>query len=161
MKKILVIGILLLLVGVSCKKKDKEPEEQAASFEILDENGTKLTSGMEISFNTTDQSASFGILIRNTSNEEILLQTELVEVNGTDGSQFEVCIGSCYPSMQLNTAYPLGSPYRLAAGATTADGEVHYWNHFNGPCYYVVEIYQVDGTGNKIGEAFRFKYIHN
>jgi hypothetical protein len=162
MKKIsvlLTIGLLFSLV--SCKKKEKDNDAAEARFEVMDANGTVLQSGEEFTFNGVgNPDGNMVLLVKNKTSETIELKTKLVDVSGTDGSEFQVCIGNCYPGMALNIEYPLNTSFTIAPGATTGPNDIHYENHFSGSCYYVVELYEVDASGNKVGEAFRFKYIH-
>ncbi len=158
--KVFMLLLSGLFVLASCKKEPEPEPESERRFVVMDENGNELQSGVEFNYNTTGNDANLVLLVKNETNETISLKTKLVEVNGTDGSQFEVCIGNCYPSMQLNVAYPLNGNFSVPAGGVTGPNDIHYLNHFTGNCYYTVELYETDASGNKKGEAFRFKYVH-
>ncbi len=157
---ILIVSAVLFLSG-SCNKTPTPVPEEEAHFSVYDKNMHPLENNKEFTFHTTDQSADLSIRVKNNTNRPIFIKTRLVTVSGTDGSQFEVCMGTCYPSMQLHTLYPVGQDFKIEAGETTSAHAIHYWNHYDGDCSYEVEILEVDDSGNKIGKSFKFKYIHN
>jgi len=163
MKKSLLVFAALLLIFQGCKKENPEqPEEKedTVHFKVLDFNGNALNNNEEFVFDTTGTAATLRLMIQNLTDKEIKIKTKLIETNGDNGSEFQVCIGNCYPSMQPGVEYPVNVDYVVEANSTTPPDDIHYTNFYSVPCYYKVEIYEVDDNGDKVGEAFTFKYIY-
>jgi hypothetical protein len=158
-RAVLWILAIALSTASSCKKKDKDnPSGDERNFAILDVNGTEVEDGHEFRFGTNDPTANLVLIAKNKTGETIYLKTMLTGVTGTDGSELEFCFGNCYTGMALNQAYPTGQGLEVPANSQTQPDAIHYWNHYNAPCSYTVEIFEVDASGNRIGDAFTFKY---
>ncbi len=160
MRKIWIILLALAVFSTACKKKSTGGEEQSAHFIVKDETGNTVENNHTFTFRTAaPQGGVLNLLITNTSASTIHLKTKLISVSGTSGQDMEFCFGNCYIGMEQGTAYPQNGTFDLNGNATSQPGEIHFINHFaNGQAEYTIEIYEVDNNGNRIGDAFTFKY---
>lgn len=151
------IMMLVFLTSGSCRKQPV-PAPEEAHFEVMDLSGQPLENNHVFTFSVSDSDRTVVLVIKNTTHQTVHLKTQLVEVNGTDGSQMEFCFKDCYMGMTPGTEYPLTGTLDIAALGVTPVNAVHYTDHSDGAVEYTIDIYEVDESGNKTGQAFRFKY---
>lgn len=152
-----VIIFLVFLTSGSCRKQPA-PAPEEAHFEVMDLGGQPLENNHVFTFSVSDSDRTVVLVIKNTTHQTLHLKTKLVEVSGTDGSQMEFCFKDCYMGMTPGTAYPLEGTLDIAALGVTPVNAIHYTDHSDGPAEYTIDIYEVDNSGNKTGQTFRFKF---
>jgi len=159
MKKIsLLLLVLPFLMFTKCKKDEPATPETQAHFKVTDINGVEIDNNHEFHFQLSDADRNLVLLIENTSDQTIHMKTRLVAVTGTDGSQMEFCFGNCYMGMELNKIYPEQTSLDVSGNSTTPRDAIHYANHTTAPASYTIEIFEVDGDGHQVGNAFRFRH---
>lgn len=155
MKKIFSSAILLLLTV-----------QLHAQFNVSKTDGTPLTSGQIISFNSIVYSdAALSLKINSTSPNNINLLIKCIGMTNTDGQLMSVCFGpDCYNGASIGEVYPHPGNVSIAPGGN--DTSSHFINSDPGTASvtqidYVFKIYQVNSFGTEIGTPFTFTYRYN
>jgi len=161
MKKISLFLGWIILFGASCNKPDVPDEPVTGKrFVVLDENGEEIQNNQEFIFSVTGSDAALHVRIKNLTDEDINIKSRLKETNANGGMEFQVCMGNCYPFMSVLTWYPTEEDFIVPARATTSDEEVYFTNYYSQPCYYVLEIAELNENGEVVGESVVFKYVY-
>ena len=103
--------------------------------------------------------------IKNISSEKIGFNIKVISIDGVDGSNIQLCMGSCFPSISAGSVYPNGTAYFLESGVTSQPGETHIKNEDNRSESFecVLRLYQVDENGSELTSEksvqFTYKYV--
>ena len=137
-----------------------------AQFEVKREtSGTIINDGDVISF--AESGCSFGdpcnmkFSVTNNSSEAIYMRIFVDELEGTDGSNFQLCFaGVCLNNVSLNAGYP-ANPAMIASGATNVAGN-SFWNQnassTTAPMSWTFRFQSFDVAGNEIGTPLTMTY---
>ncbi|MGJ8667505.1 MAG: T9SS type A sorting domain-containing protein [Patiriisocius sp.] len=150
--KLLLFGFLFSAIVVN------------AQFTVSDENGQPIVDGDVIAVNSNDPSiATKDFFVTNTGTETIFSSIKYVSTDTP--SPFQVCYGGqCYDNIVVGNSYPpVSAPQVIEPGASTGQG-----NHFlytgpevTSPVNHVFRFYQVDASGNEIGEDLTITYLYD
>jgi hypothetical protein len=137
-----------------------------AQFTVSKADGTPLTSGQVITFNSIVYAqASLGLKITNTYTTGINVRITCLSMANTNGQLMEVCFGpDCYGTTSVNQLFPATGSVNIPVGAV--DASSHFFNSDLGisssvPVDYVFKIYQVNTFGTEIGTPFTFTYRYD
>jgi len=160
-KRILLLSLVLTVVLTSCKTDDDNPDTE--TFTVLKADNSTVSDNQTITFTTVDDTANLHLKIKNQSDDVILMRVKLMSMTNADGSNMQVCVGlSCYNSVTTGSLYP-GSAFSIAAGQT--QDNITFWNQNVGtgtfPIEYKFMFFEVDASGNQIGDALTFTYQYN
>lgn len=161
-QKILFLSLVLAMSFSSCKK-DNDDDTGSATFAVLKADNSAVTDNQTISFSTVDANANLHLKIKNQSATDILMRVKLMSITNADGSNMQVCVGlSCFNSVTTGGLYP-NSAFSIAAGQT--QDNITFWNQNTGtgtfPIEYKFKFFEVDASGNQIGDALTFTYQYN
>jgi hypothetical protein len=134
-----------------------------AQISVLKANGQQVTEGEIITYNTTAYpQASFDFHIHNAASTPTLIKIKSMSITNSDGSALELCIGPvCLSSIHTGNSYP-SNPVTVAANSTETNAN-HIYNLDTGdgvnyPIDYVFKVYQLDTSGNEVGNSVTFTY---
>jgi len=136
-----------------------------AQFILKDHDGNVIQDGHVAEFGVAGYpGGSWDYFVHNPSTtEEIHMKALFESAVNTNGSFMEICFDLCYTGIVIGQVFPPGnSTVNIAPGGETGSGN-HLLNTYDGSdiIEYVFKFYQVDGTGNEIGDAVRVTYIYN
>ena len=138
-----------------------------AQISIKDQSGNTITDGQEFKFSTLGQNtAEVGLKITNNSNSTVYIYGEVVSMNNASGANLQFCIGDeCYSTISQGSSYPSGSPLSLDAGESNNDYD-HFFNNYPGTnssqsVEYEFRFYEVDASGNELGDIVSFSYTYD
>lgn len=162
MKKIIFSALVLFTFSVNA----------IAQFTVSKTDGTPVTSGQTLTFNSIVYSqSSLALKITNTASGAINLRMMCQNMTNTTGLGMEVCFGTdCYSDTSINQVFPpldsapTHGPINIAVGGF--DTTSHFFNNNLGisttvPVDYVFKIYQVSNFGTEIGTPFIFTYRYD
>ncbi|MFZ4106172.1 T9SS type A sorting domain-containing protein [Flavobacterium sp.] len=156
MKKILLSVIVILAFSISA----------VAQFTVSKANGTPLTNGQILTFNSIVYAqSSLALKITNTAPNPINLKITCQSMTNTNGQMMEVCFGpDCYGTTAVGDVFPSSGSVNIPTGGV--DSSCHLYNSDQGistsvPLDYVFKIYQVDDLGAQIGTPFIFTYRYD
>ena len=134
-----------------------------AQFSMTTIDDQPIENGQTFTFNTTtEEDAKVGFLVHNESDALILMKAEVIELIGSDGSEFELCFGgSCYYSISQGLIMPQ-SPVAIQPGAIQGMFD-HMWNKNTSSPYMSAKIkfFMIDTFGAEVGEPLIVNYIYN
>lgn len=121
-----------------------------------------IESEYTASFNTIDSSAKLEYVFHNNTSSTIALRSEIVEIEGADGTNFEICFGECVPNVSEGMIIPGNSAVAITSGGST-NAFNHLWNkNDSSPLIeYRVKFFQINSLGNPTGEEFFINYVYN
>ena len=138
-----------------------------AQYTVEDDNGDPITDGYEVTYGVlTYPEASFDFYVNNVSaTETIRMKIEFVSAQNADGSSMELCFGLCYTGITIGQSYPPNADYvEILPGGQTLPGN-HMFNADPGngtdTIIYTFRFYQIDMTGNEIGDALTMTYRYD
>lgn len=151
MKKILFLSLCML--GLT----------SYAQISVLRGDGSPINEGDIISYSTTAYpQANLDFHIHNGGASATLVRMRAVSITNSTGSALELCIGPvCLSSIHSGSAYP-SSAFSIPANSTDIYAN-HIWNAdagdgVNYPMDFTFKVYQLDGSGNEIGNSVTFTY---
>lgn len=155
MKKI-VFSFLLILLTIGNVR---------SQFTVLDVNENEIENNQEFTFNTVDsEEGKLHFYIRNDTDEAIKIEGKVLRVDGSDGSLANFCLGQCLPTAQVGDFVPdNGEGYEISPNATDNSPGIYFLNLDDSNDYieYKFQIYQIDNSGNQIGDAVNMVYIYD
>jgi hypothetical protein len=138
-----------------------------AQFTLEDADGTLIPDGTILTFNTYEYpDASWDFHVNNTSDSEsIRTKIEFVSAINANGSMMELCYGLCYTGISIGQILPPGNDYvEILPGEQTGFGN-HIYNSDPGngsdALTYVFRYFQIDDSGNEIGEDLTVTYFYD
>lgn len=138
-----------------------------AQYTVEDEDGNVVTDGTILTYGTlTYPEASFDFYVNNVSaTDAIRMKIEFVSGVNADGSSMELCFGLCYTGITIGQSYPPNAEFvEILPGGQTLPGN-HMYNADPGNGTDIIEYtfryYQIDMTGNEIGDALTVIYRYN
>jgi hypothetical protein len=138
-----------------------------AQYTVEDEDGDVVTDGTILTYGTlTYPEASFDFYVNNVSaTDAIRMKIEFVSAMNADGSSMELCFGLCYTGIAIGQSYPPNAEFvEILPGGQTLPGN-HMYNADPGNGTDIIEYtfryYQIDMTGNEIGDALTVIYRYN
>jgi|SRR5690554_368292 len=147
-----LLGAFLLAFGVS-----------NAQFTIYHSDGSVIEDDSVYTFGTVDEeTAKLDLHIQNDSSEPIGVKARMLEIDGSDGTNVQFCLGDCLFNVNENSIVPVNSPLPIAVGQTTNVG-TYFWNR-NDTSNYIVyrfKVYQVDSFGSEIGTPVHINYVYD
>jgi hypothetical protein len=152
--KFLVIA--LCLVGVSAN----------AQFTFIDSAGTPVESGSTVTYGqgqVGDPDGFYNYFVVNGAAEAIFMKAELLSVENTDGSFFEICFGLCYDEIEVGQKFPNNGSVFIEQGGQTLPGN-HLGNTLanDEPRTFTFRYYQTDQAGiTEQGEDFLITYSYD
>jgi hypothetical protein len=133
-----------------------------AQVEFKKSDGTIITDGMIIPFETAGASASLGFRVKNISITSQDIKIKCIGLVNATGTNFTLCYGgSCFDSVALNGVYP-DYPNPLAPGQSNpsqGDYFVNYNSGSGGVMDYVFSVYALGSEANAI--TFTYRYAPN
>ena len=142
-----------------------------AQFTVATHHGEDIIDGSIFTFSELGTDADLGFDITNTSAGTIDMRLEYVSMANGNGTGTFLCVfGSClepggidvgdiFPNNNVSNAFTT-----IEAGVTTDYGD-HFYNTYGDgsafPLDYVFRFYQVDGSGNEIGDSITFTYRYD
>ena len=152
--KFLVIA--LCLVGVSAN----------AQFTFLDSVGAAVESGTTVTYGQDqvgDPDGFYNYFVANDASEAIFMKAELLSVENTDGSSFEICFGLCYDAIEVGQKFPNNGSVFIEQGGQTLPGN-HLGNTLadDQPRTFTFRYYQTDQAGTtELGGDFLITYSYD
>lgn len=133
-----------------------------AQVEFKKSDGTIITNGMIIPFETVGSTAYLNFRVKNISTTPQDIKIKCISLVNATGSNFELCYGgSCFDSVAVNGVYP-DYPNLLAPGQSNPAQGDHFVN-FNlgtgGVMDYVFSVYALGSEANAI--TFTYRYTPN
>jgi hypothetical protein len=133
-----------------------------AQVEFKKSDGTIITNGMIIPFETVGSTAYLNFRVKNISTTPQDIKIKCISLVNATGSNFELCYGgSCFDSVAVNGVYP-DYPNPLAPGQSNPSQGDHFVN-FNvgtgGIMDYVFSVYALGSEANAI--TFTYRYAPN
>lgn len=133
-----------------------------AQVEFKKSDGTMITNGMIIPFETTGSTAYLNFRVKNISTTPQDIKIKCISLVNATGTNFELCYGgSCFDSVAINGVYP-DYPNPLAPGQSNPSQGDHFVN-FNlgtgGVMDYVFSVYALGSEANAI--TFTYRYSPN
>ncbi len=154
-KKLLFIMMFILTIGMS------------AQFTLEDAEGNLIDDGTVLTFNViTYPEASWDFYVNNISTTDNIRMKILFEsAINADGSLMELCFGLCYTGISVGQILPPGNDYvEILPGEQTPSGN-HIFNSDPGNgtdiIEYVFRYYQIDTSGNEIGDPLTVTYRYD
>lgn len=133
-----------------------------AQVEFKKSDGTIITNGMIIPFETTGTTAKLNFRIKNISTTSQDIKIKCIGIVNATGSNFELCYGgACFESIAVNGVYPDYS-YPLAPGESNPPQGDHFMNGSvgtGGIVDYVFSVYALGSEANAI--TFTYRYAPN
>jgi hypothetical protein len=152
--KFLVIA--LYLVGVSAN----------AQFTFLNSDGATVESGTTVTYGQDqvgDPDGFYNYFVANDASEAIFMKAELLSVENTDGSSFEICFGLCYDAIEVGQKFPNNGSVSIEQGGQTLPGN-HLGNTLanDEPRTFTFRYYQTDQPGTtELGGDFLITYSYD
>ena len=147
-----LLAISLLTFGVS-----------NAQFTLYHADGSIIEDESVFSFGTTDEeTAKLEFHIQNDASNPIGMKARILEIDGSDGSNVQFCLGDCLFNITESSVVPINAPFSIAVGQTLEVG-TYFWNRNESSDYivYKFKVYQVDNLGNQTGEPIHINYIYD
>ena len=182
MKKVLML-LFVALATIGCSKEDAPVAETPAATNALkvynsSSNAEILNNDVVVfsgSAGLVDPTNALKFYFKNTSTSEIKVKMRLVSLSGvSDTSSVSFCYGpNTNDGVCLNgTALEVGSSYPrnneaqiiVPANGTAGTGGANKFQNTATPVApatvvdYVIEAFQVDASGNEVGNKVRFTY---
>lgn len=126
-------------------------------------DGTNIENEQTFEFGTTDSSSSeVKFHINNTSTQTIKMWSEVVSIEGSDGSNFQFCFsGECYFDVFVGLNVP-SEPISITAGEHQGNNFDHFWNKSeNSPITYRIKFFQVNDANQEIGTPLYINYVYD
>lgn len=136
----------------------------SAQFNVETHAGDPILDGDVVSFNQhTVEDAQLKFYVNNESTTDpINMKIEFVSAVNYTGVGMQLCFGLCYDPITEGATYPPGNdPIIIQPGQNQGIDGDKFWNFSDGggsSIQYVFRFFQVDGTGNEIGEDLTFTY---
>lgn len=134
-----------------------------AQFSMFTSEEYAISNNQTFTFNNTDAATSkFGYKILNYSSNMILMKAQIVDIVGSDGSDFEICFGgSCYNSVTKGQVIPQ-DPVAIQAGQYQGNYD-HMWNKNTSAdkISYKIKFYMIDNMGAETGTPFYINYVYD
>lgn len=138
-----------------------------AQFTLEDADGNLISDGTTLYFDSYEYpDASWEFHVNNTSDvETIRMKIEFVDAVNTNGSMMELCFGLCYTGISIGQILPPGNDFvEILPGQQTGDGN-HIFNSDPGngvdPISYIFRFFQIDESGNEIGQDLTITYVYD
>src|SRR5690554_6386988 len=132
-------------------------EVSNAQFTICDSDGSVIEDDSVYQIGTVDEeTAKLDLHIQNDSSEPIGVKARMLEIDGSDGTNVQLCLGDCFLNVIVN------SPLPIAVGQTTNVG-TYFWNR-NDTSNYIVyrfKVYRVDSFGSAIGTPVHINDVYD
>jgi hypothetical protein len=147
-----LLAISLLTFGIS-----------NAQFTLYHADGSVIEDESVFSFGTTDEeTAKLEFHIQNDASNSIGMKARMLEIDGSDGSNVQFCLGDCLFNINEDSIVPVNAPFSIAVGQTLEVG-TYFWNRNESSDYivYRFKVYQVDNLGNETGEPIHITYIYD
>lgn len=154
-KRILVLGLSLFALNLF------------AQFNVETIDGDPIVDGDVVGFNQhTVEAAQLKFYVNNESTTDAInMKIEFVSAVNYNGTGMQVCFGLCYDPVSIGSVYPPGNDVvTIQPGQNQGIDEDKFWNFNDGggnPVEYTFRFFQVDGSGNQIGEDLTFKYLYD
>ncbi|WP_121665676.1 T9SS type A sorting domain-containing protein [Mesonia aquimarina] len=153
MKKI-ISSIICLFITIS----------MSAQLVILDKDDNVIQDNQTFTFGTTDiGTAKLSLHIQNNSSQIIRVKGEVISFSGTDGKNVKFCLGECPTFINVGTVVPEMGGYNIEPNETTDGIGTYFLNLDNSNNYieYKFKIYQIDNSGNQVGNAITINYVYD
>lgn len=127
-------------------------------------DGTPIIDGDVIVFNSySDPDSYLGFKIYNSSNDLMRVKVRCQSIMNSTGDNLQFCIDPiCVGQLVVGTSYPSGNPSLVPANGQNGNFD-HLLNtnpgiNPNSNVEYVMKFYQLDDSGNEVGNAITFTY---
>lgn len=135
-----------------------------AQITVTKHDGTPITNNQVITFTSTAfNQAALEYYVHNNGTSSTRVLIECTSITNGDGTGFELCFGNeCLAAVAPGDIYP-SAPVTIAAGSTNGNFD-HFYNSNpgNGQIMdFVFRFYQVDLSGNEVGNSISFTYRYN
>ncbi len=153
MKLKLLIMSALFVVGTA-----------TAQFTVKDDNDNPIVDGQVVEFAQAGfPDGELKFFVTNTGSNPIKTKIQFVSAVNADGSEMELCYGLCYTGITIGNSYPPGTDFiEILPGETTPQGN-HFLNNATDTSIidYVFKFYEIDNSGNQIGNPLTMTYRYN
>ena len=131
---------------------------------VTDLQGNPIQDGSTVVFSTTDlEDAKFHYVLGNSStSDDINILIEVVSFTNTDGTNCQLCVQPlCFFAVNEGQSYP-NNPINLAPNSD--NGPSDYFSNTNAgdgtnyPMEFVLRFYQVDDSGQEVGNDITVTY---
>jgi Secretion system C-terminal sorting domain len=151
MKKIFLVFAILLVNSIQ------------AQMTVTKHDGTPILDGQTLTFISTNFAESeLAFYVHNNTSSNMITRISCENMTNSDGSGMELCYGNvCLPSVTIGESYP-SSPFTIAPNSVSGNFD-HFLNTNNGdgihyPMDYTFRFYQLDTSGNEVGNSITFTY---
>lgn len=153
--KLKILFASLLFVGMSAN----------AQFHVETHEGDPIVDGQTLNFGGVgdpDGNLKFWVYNDN-ANEDINMRIEFVSGTNTDGSNMELCFGLCFTGITIGESYPINDFVTIAPGHHQISSGDHFLliDGQNGIMDFNFRFYQVDGSGNQVGDDLNFLFHYD
>lgn len=137
-----------------------------AQFTFLNSDGDTVQSGTTVTYGQDqvgDPDGFYNYFVANDASEAIFMKAELLSVENTDGSSFEICFGLCYDAIEVGQKFPNNGSVFIEQGGQTLPGN-HLGNTLanDEPRTFTFRYYQTDQAGiTEQGEDFLITYSYD
>ncbi len=172
MKKIKFLTIFILAVAftttfTSCGGDDSPSKTQDSDQFSVKVGDEVIQDGTTWTTTAVGENGNMPLSITNLTDETLYLRIKVTSLsdNVPAENNIELCMGSCYFSIQQGMSYPTDVPYPISAGATSPDNAAHVKNNDNrnGDVTIDLKIYQTDAQGNELPnkQTLSFTYFYD
>ena len=131
-------------------------------------NSTQVNNNDVLTFNSIGgNAAEFKFNINNITNAEIKVKIKIIRISNANGNLLQFCFaGSCITGVTEGVAYPIINSYTpiIPVGGNNGNFD-HFRNDDPGNgtsnIEYVLKFYQVDNSGNEIGNSITCTYRYD
>ena len=157
MKKVIVAFLLLIAFNLQ------------AQFTVTKVGtATQVNNNDVLTYNSIgDNAAEFKFNINNITNAEIKVKIKIIRISNANGTLLQFCFaGSCITGVTEGVAYPIINSYTpiLPVGGNNGNFD-HFRNDDPGNgtsnVDYVLKFYQIDNSGNEIGNSITCTYRYD
>ena len=131
-------------------------------------DGTPINNGDVFTFNSTSDPDNYlGVKVYNSSLvDEMNYKAKIISMTNTNGNDVQLCLGNvCVPSVIQGNSYPPNFPANVDANGENGDFD-HFLNmnpgtNPNAIVSYVLKYYQLNSSGQEIGNSVTFTYRYS
>ncbi len=134
-----------------------------AQLELKKLDGTPINDGDIFTYTVnTEPDAYLGLKIYNTSDEDLLIKAQVVDITNSNGTNLQFCVADvCLLSITEGSVFP-NFPATIPANGENSNFD-HFVNYNSGidqtqPVEYILKIFMADDSGNPVGNSVTFTY---
>lgn len=135
-----------------------------AQFTVESHDGDPIVDGQMVIAGALNSELKFYVN-NESATDEIYMNIEFVSAINYDGTNMQLCFGLCYDPIAIGDIYPPGSEVVTIQPGQHQDSEGDKFLNYNDGggniIDYVFRFYQVDGSGNEIGDDLTFTYRYD